>query len=404
VALGLSLLAGGCATEAGNRGGVTRYDRDTLEAELDAPEQLEVVLGMFPLQKDGIVDGDTLKVGGLDESLRLLAIDTEETFKSDKARRAFEEGWERYLASEQAKTSRPVKIPTPLGEDAKAFAKQFFKGARRVRLERDHPKEIRGRFNRLLTYVFVEREGEWLNYNVEAVRAGMSPYFTKYAYSRRFHDEFERAQEEARAAHRGIWDPSKMHYRDYPLRLEWWNARAETIAEFEREAEGRDDMIVLTHWDALKRLESQLDREVEILATVGDIRPREGKRPARVMLSRRMFGDLPLVFWDEDVLEQTKIGEYKGEFVRVSGLITQYVNKKSGWKQLQIEVKMPGQVKLPNYVPPGKDEAAPRGGVSEQSEPESAPSGSEAQPGAPDPSTEPAPTARWTPTSVGAHP
>ena len=52
------------------------------------------------------------------------------------------------------------------------------------------------------------------------------------------YDEFVAAQEEARAAQRGIWDPDKQHYLDYDLRIAWWNRRADFIAEFKREAAG----------------------------------------------------------------------------------------------------------------------------------------------------------------------
>jgi endonuclease YncB( thermonuclease family) len=336
-----------CADAA--RRGVERYDRDQLEARLADPGEIEFDIGSFPLKQGAVVDGDTLKVGGLEGTLRLLGLDTEETFKSEKNRREYEEGWSTYLAKKKAESSRPVKIATPLGEDAKHFAEDFFRGVRRVRLERDHAKEIRGRYNRFLAYVFVDREGEWVNYNVEAVRAGMSPYFTKYGYSRRFHDAFIEAQKEAQAAKRGVWSEQGEHYDDYAERLRWWNARADFTAEFEREAQGREDMVVLTHWDAPQRLERQLDREVEVLATVGDIKPRKGKAPARVMLSRRLFADMPLIFWDEEVLAASRIEVFKGEFVRVKGLVTAYTNKHTGER-----VRLPGQVRLPSYLPPGQ--------------------------------------------------
>ncbi|MBW2191959.1 MAG: thermonuclease family protein [Deltaproteobacteria bacterium] len=89
-----------------------------------------------------------------------------------------------------------------MGERATQFAKAFFEGAEVVRLERDDPKEIRGHFGRLLAYVFVKKSGRWTSYNVEAVRAGMSPYFTKYGYSHRFHNQFTHAESEARQAKR----------------------------------------------------------------------------------------------------------------------------------------------------------------------------------------------------------
>lgn len=349
LALGLSLLLPACAT-----GVQERYDRDTLAATLAAPEATPgLVVGDFLLQSPAIVDGDTIKVVGIEGTLRLLAIDTEETFKSDNDRRAYQQGFDTYLAKKQEGHSTPIKAATPLGMDAKHWAEDFFEGVRTVRIERDHPKELRGRYGRLLAYVMVEKNGRWLNYNVECVRAGMSPYFSKYGYSRRFHQEFVDAQAEARAAGRGIWDPTLEHYRDYDLRLRWWNARGDAVAQFEQEAQGRDNWIALTNWDAMDRLAAYEGKEVVVLATVGEVRPREGKRPARVMLSRRMFSDLPLIFFDDDVLAASHVEDARSEYVRVQGTVSRYVFRTKRSKQrrnreppsqLQIQVRRPEQI------------------------------------------------------------
>lgn len=362
-ALAVLVVAAGLACKPS----VRRFDRTSVAASLDAGDQAAaLVIGEFPLLK--VIDGDTIRVGGLDASLRLLGLDTEETFKRKSERMEFDKGWERYLAEAQARSRGPVKIPTPLGEEAKKFAESFFEGARSVRLERDHPKEIRDFYNRYLAYVFVEKDGKTYNYNVECVRAGMSPYFSKYGYSRRFHAEFVAAQEEARAAKRGIWDPNKQHYTDYDLRLEWWNRRADFIQAFEREAEGRSDWIVLTNWDALDRLQGRVGREVVVLGAVGDIRDTAG--PTKVLLSRRRSGSLPLIFFDQDVLERSGAREARGEFVRARGVITKYFNKYKKRDELQIVVTLPGQIErgqprpfadAPEEVPaaPGPEEQVP---------------------------------------------
>ncbi|MCA9534120.1 MAG: thermonuclease family protein [Myxococcales bacterium] len=343
-----ALVACGGASAGGE------YDRGAARESLSTDAGL--VLGEFPLRSNGVVDGDTIRVGGLDGSLRLLALDTEETFKSERDRRDYEAGWESYLASRMARTSRPIKVPTPLGEEAKYFARDFFEGVQRVRIERDHPREIRGRFNRFLAYVFVERDGRWVNYNVECVRAGMSPYFTKYGYSRRFHDEFVAAQREARDAQRGIWDPSKQHYTDYDARLAWWDARADFVQAFERDAEGRADFIALTNWDALRRLDALEGEYVTVLATVGEIR--QGERgPVRVMLSRRMFSDVPAVFFDPYVLEDSRAREFQGEYVRMRGRVQRWTNPYNGREQLQLRVDQASQVQVPAYTPPGNGDA-----------------------------------------------
>jgi hypothetical protein len=73
-----------------------------------------------------------------------------------------------------------------------------------------------------------------------------------------------------------------------------------------------------------------------------------------VLLSRRQFADFPLIFWEEDVFEDSGIGRYRSEYVRVRGVVTNYVDRRSGREQLQIEVRHPSQVRLPDYVPPGE--------------------------------------------------
>lgn len=346
LALATLVACGQQAQEAAIAG---RYDRQQLErtlADQDTPAGL--LLGEFLLANKPIVDGDTIKVVGLDASLRLLGLDCEETFKSDKSLRAYEVGFAEYLRNEQKKTSRPVKVPTPLGMAAKKYAEEFFTGVTRVRLERDHPKDIRDRYNRYLAYVLVEKDGDWVNYNVECVRAGMSPYFTKYGRSARFHDEFVAAQREAQAAKRGIWEPGTEHYLDYPARLAWWDARGAFVTEFQRQAQGRADLITLTHWDSLDQLAGFVGDEVEILATVGDIRMGKGGAPTRAMLARRMFSDFALVFFDDEVFATSRIAEAKGEFVRVRGTISEYQFKgkrgRKGEKQLQMVVSRPEQV------------------------------------------------------------
>ncbi|MBL4687427.1 MAG: thermonuclease family protein, partial [Nannocystaceae bacterium] len=346
----LAVVALGCS-EGLNRRGAARYDRAALSAALDDPtSNAGHVIGMFALSANGVVDGDTVKVDGLDASLRLLAIDTEETFKHDKALRAYEGmPFPEYLESMRGSSGKPPKGPTPLGMDAKHFAEDFFKGVNVVRLERDHPKEIRGRYNRFLAYVFVEKDGEWINYNIECVRAGMSPYFTKYGYSRRFHDEFSRAQDEARERGVGIWEQGTEHYDDYDDRLAWWNSRAEFAAKFEEQAAGKADHIVLTNWDAMTRLADMRGEWVKVLATVGSVKERKGRAPTRIALSRRLFEDFPVISFDDEVVEASGVSTSLGEFVVVTGRVSRYTYKgrskrKAPETQLQIELKDADQV------------------------------------------------------------
>jgi endonuclease YncB( thermonuclease family) len=330
-----------------------RYNRAKVQASLERLESPGLVIGEFALAGRPVVDGDTIKVEGLDSTLRLLSIDSEETFKSKLNRMEAEGDWKAYL--DKRRSRRPGRNDTPMGEEAKEWAVKFFEGVRTVRLERDHPKEIRDRFDRYLAYVFVQRDGAWVNYNVEHVRAGMSPYYTKYSYSRRFHDDFVAAEKEAREAQRGIWRPGARAYDDYDERRLWWDARADFIRAFEQEAQGREDFIVLTHWDSIHALQRNLGREVTVLGSVSEI-VRGDRGPSRAMLSRRRFSDLALVFFDKDVFASSGINRYRGEFVRVSGVVNEYKNKYNGRRQLQLIVNVPSQV-VGSDVPglPGDD-------------------------------------------------
>jgi endonuclease YncB( thermonuclease family) len=332
--------------------GGERYSRKQAQKSLHKLETPGVVIGEFRLTK--VTDGDTVRVDGLDASLRLLGMDAEETFKNEADRRAVEAGWEQYLKDKKGASTRPIKAASPMGEVAKTWAAKWFEGVDKVRVERDHPAEIRDRYNRYLAYVFAQKQGAWLNYNVEAVRAGMSPYFPKYGYSRRFHNEFVAAQDEARNHKRGIWAPGALAYPDYAEREAWWNARGAFMEAFRNAGKDKANYIDLTHWDAMKRLEEHVGKEVHVISTISEVRIGE-RGPSRVTLSHRMFNDFPLIFFDKDVLGTSGVGEWRGEYIVVTGTPTFYVNKRSKKKQLQIAVDRASQIKLspvPGLTPP----------------------------------------------------
>jgi endonuclease YncB( thermonuclease family) len=349
LSLAFASVLSGCADGHQAR----RYNRARVQESLARLETPGLVMGEFALARKPVLDGDTISVEGLDSTLRLLALDAEETLKDEKSRREVEDNWPRYLASRRGSARHPVKAGTPMGEEAKRFAMDCFAGVSRVRFERDDPKEIRDRFDRYLAYAFVRKGGRWINYNIEAVRAGMSPYFTKYSFSRRFHDEFDAAEKEARAARRGIWDPAGQSYQDYDERKKWWDARAEFIKTFERDARGREDFIVLSQWDSLARLGKKVGQEVTVLGTVSRI-IRGDRGPTRVLLSRRRFSDFELVFADKDVFASSGIARYDGEFVRVTGYVTEYDNRYKHRRELQLVINLPSQVVVSDV--PGIDD------------------------------------------------
>jgi endonuclease YncB( thermonuclease family) len=305
-------------------------------------EQEGLLIGEFRLADHPVVDGDTVRVEGIEGSIRLLSIDTEEKLRGKADRTAATKDFQEYLKAKRGDATRPRKAGTPMGEQATEFAKAFFEGTEVVRLERDDPKEIRGHFGRLLAYVFVKKSGRWTSYNVEAVRAGMSPYFTKYGYSHRFHNQFTHAEADARQAERGIWNANAQGYGDYDERKAWWNARADFIRAFEHEANRRDDYIQLTHWDALQDLEDSLGQTVTILSTIDRVQHFKGL--VRVLLARQRGSGFPVIFFDRDVFRESGIDRYRREPVTVRGTVERY--EKGTYRTLQVVVKDPAQVLL----------------------------------------------------------
>ena len=91
-----------------------RLKRDDVSIALKRLEVVKLDLGEFPIDgANAVVDGDTIRVKGLDNSMRLLGLDTEETFKHDDERNAYAAGWDRYKKKMRGDSSRPVKMATP---------------------------------------------------------------------------------------------------------------------------------------------------------------------------------------------------------------------------------------------------------------------------------------------------
>ena len=146
---------------------------ETAEPPRREVEREGLLIGEYRLADNTVVDGDTIRVEGVEGSIRLLSIDTEEKLRGKANHAAAEKDFGKYLKGKRGNAPRPQKAGTPMGEEATEFAKTFFKGAKVVRLERDDPKEIRGHFGRLLAFAFVKKNGRWMSYNVACVRAGM---------------------------------------------------------------------------------------------------------------------------------------------------------------------------------------------------------------------------------------
>ena len=172
------------------------------------------------LQITQVVDGDTVKVylNGKTESLRLICVDTEESYSN---------------------TSKPVTVA---GKEASEMAKQYFSiegGALAqvdIEFDTDDPLEIalekhRDNYGRLLCYV--HKDGE--NYNLKLIQEGWSPYFVKYGRSRLYHRQMTEAESAAKAYNLMIWNSitnAKIPSRNYAHLLPWWSMRGSIVEEF----------------------------------------------------------------------------------------------------------------------------------------------------------------------------
>jgi micrococcal nuclease len=101
---------------------------------------------------------------------------------------------------------RLLRIDTPEVEEegyrAAGAALRRFLGSDAIALEFERPGvPVADDYGRLLAYVRVRGEIA----NVEMVRLGWSPFWTKYGTGR-FAEEFRRAEREARDARRGLWE------------------------------------------------------------------------------------------------------------------------------------------------------------------------------------------------------
>ena len=184
---------------------------------------------LYPVTR--VVDGDTIWIerDGKRAKLRLLSVDTEEQL----------------IGSPNATALKPETV---FGEACARWAEDFFAQQAqegqlpRVGLAFPPGAEREDIFGRLLCQVVLP---DGTDYNLLLVQLGKSPYFNKYGNSRLMHSAFVKAQREAQAARRGIWDPATNRAtepgaptakRPYGRLLPWWQARAEAIDRFRSRA------------------------------------------------------------------------------------------------------------------------------------------------------------------------
>ena len=140
-----------------------------------------------------IVDGDTIviKYGGKYEKVRMLCVNTPESVHPDK------------------------KQNIPMGKVASRYTQKNLIG-KSVDLEFEI-KKLRGNYGRLLAYVFVDGQ----NLNLDLVRQGLSPYYTKYGESEKYDAEFRVAEKQARKEKLNIWGDPELTKKYLRLKSKW---------------------------------------------------------------------------------------------------------------------------------------------------------------------------------------
>jgi endonuclease YncB( thermonuclease family) len=297
------------------------------------------LLGEYELNRNnGVIDGDTIRCWKLDGGVRLLGIDTEETFRELEDRRAAGKDWEAYAAAKAGANDLPVKYGSFMGEEASHFARDFFRGVKSVRLEYDDATRTKDIYGRHLCYAFAtpRHGGQELNYCVEVVRHGYSPYAMKYGHSARFRKEFEAAENEARQAKRGIWGEKPMGYRDYDVRLKWWKERAEQLERFRSNHAKTDNAIELACEDTEERLKKHEGKEVLLLCNMPEfangLNPDES--PPRIACTALQNVTLHVCFDTRALYDECNPGSLRGYYVIVRGVL-----RKRGARDWQVAVQ-----------------------------------------------------------------
>jgi len=284
-----------------------------------------LILGVYSISK--VIDGDTFKFEGLDDSGRLLCIDTEETFKGQDALQKTSEVskvWRESYQSVRDSSKMPVKTQSPFGYKAWQWAKDFMDDVKYVRLERDNNERTVGTFGRSLVYVIAYKDGKEIDYNVECVRQGYSPYFNKYGDSKRFHDEFVEAQNYAKENKLGIWSSTEQCYPDYDERITWWNERARQMKYFEDNYSVVDNYINLYNDDAYSKLENLENEEVIVFGSISDVLMKNNPYLIRIPYTDRKSFDVVVYEEDANLLNELNIEELQEYNVYVKGTLAKY--------------------------------------------------------------------------------
>jgi endonuclease YncB( thermonuclease family) len=279
-----------------------------------------------------IIDGDTFKFKKNDKSYRLLCLDTEETYKGKNANDKTSEIADRWLdyyyqVKIEKGSNRPIKLESPFGYETAEWTTDYFKDVKQVRIEVDDVFRITDIYGRDLVYVFAEKDGKIVNFNLESVKQGYSPYFNKYGNSKRFHLEFTEAQEYARRNKLGIWNPNSKCYPDYDDRVKWWNERAFQIENFNSKFLFNVDYINLLNKDALDRLYDNIGKEITVFGNASHFYTERYPFLIRIMISKEATFDIYIEESESGIINELDTDKMESYYFYCIGKIEKNSNK-----------------------------------------------------------------------------
>ena len=92
--------------------------------------------------------------------------------------------------------------------------------------------ELRDRYHRLLAYIFIDG----INFNVELVQQGLSPYYTQYGLSKEYDKAFRSAEKQAWNNSLDIWGDPELTKKYLRLKSKWGQSASATKEQTSKES------------------------------------------------------------------------------------------------------------------------------------------------------------------------
>lgn len=288
------------------------------------PPKAPLVFGTYAATAADVVDGDTIRITG-QPAVRVLCVDTEETYKRPEDRAAAEANFAAYAKAMRGTHPRPRKFGTPAGEAAKVFFVELMQGVTHVRLERDELGAPEADlYGRRLAHVFLIKPTGDVLLTEALIQAGHSPYFVKYGGSARFDARFRAAEKAAREAKRGVWGTEgPAHYPDYPERLVWWHAREAQIKAW-RLLRTKPDHVSLGEPTTATKLKSRVGKSVVVFGLFSRVIETRDKSRMIMFLANERRRGLPVVFFDKAEYAKLDLEALESRYITVRGSLSLY--------------------------------------------------------------------------------